>query len=217
MSEQQTTLKEQLYARILEKITQLGFPQDIFLTEGALADEFQASRVSVRETLITLCGDRILKNIPRIGYQIVQLTVHDINDAIRTRQILELGAAEDYLPLLSDSRIQTLLKEVEPSFAVVRKVTPTVQEWWQGNILFHTKLAGLSDNDLMVEMLERTMHILWRANIQFFRNKDPENYLRVNEGSHEAILESLQAKDLARLTENLIRDIDSLKSTFQVL
>ena len=98
MKKKYVSHKKQLYNKILEKIIRLGFPQDIFLTEGALAEELSASRVSIRETLITLCNEQILRNIPRIGYQIVQLTTHDINDAIRTRGILETGAAREYLP-----------------------------------------------------------------------------------------------------------------------
>lgn len=217
MTKKHVSHKELLYQRILEKIIRLGFPQEIFLTEGALAEELNASRVSIRETLITLCNHQILKNIPRIGYQIVQLTTHDISDAIRTRGILEIGAARDYLPRVTDTQIEALLARVEPSFKVAAAKDSTVEEWWEGNILFHISIASLAGNELLAEMLKKTLDILWRANIQFFWNKEPDKYLKFNRGSHEAILETIETRNLKNLIKNLAQDIESLKANFQVL
>jgi len=217
MSKKKGSHKKQLYHKILEKIIRLGFPRDIFLTEGALAEELNVSRVSIRETLITLCNEQILKNVPRIGYQIVQLTTHDINDAFRTRTILEIGAAREYLPKLTDYQFETLLEKVEPTFEVIKRINSPIEEWWAGNMQFHLSIARLAGNELLADMLRKTLDIIWRANIQFFANKEPDNYLKFNMGGHEAILESIKTRDLKSLNENLIQDIGSLKPIFQVL
>ena len=65
-----TTLADQIYSAILDKIMRNEFPMDQFLTEAYLAEHFEASRAPVREALVKLCNENILRSIPRTGYQI---------------------------------------------------------------------------------------------------------------------------------------------------
>ena len=83
MNKSKGTLQQQIYTKILYKIVNGEYPYDQFLTESALVNEFGVSRILVREALIELRKDNILKSIPRAGYQIVQISGSEIRDAIR--------------------------------------------------------------------------------------------------------------------------------------
>ena len=69
------TLKEKIYSTIMEQIMTGRISPDEFLTEARLAEQFQASRAPVREALVALCNERILRNIPRVGYRLVTISL----------------------------------------------------------------------------------------------------------------------------------------------
>ena len=48
-------------------------PGDI-ITEGLLIKQFGVSKSPVREALIALCNEDILRSIPRLGYMVVPIT-----------------------------------------------------------------------------------------------------------------------------------------------
>ncbi|UCF98437.1 MAG: GntR family transcriptional regulator, partial [Spirochaetaceae bacterium] len=109
------SLKQRIYQQIFEKIINNEFPLNEFLVEGKLAEMFGVSRAPVREALVELCNERILRNIPRAGYQIVQLSQKELRDALQLRLILEtegLKLACDRLNDDSISRLKALKKEL---------------------------------------------------------------------------------------------------------
>ena len=77
-----TTLKEQVYTNIMNDILEGYFPMDEFLTEKQLIERYEMSKAPIREALVELCNEHILKSIPRLGYQIVPVTEKEIADAI---------------------------------------------------------------------------------------------------------------------------------------
>ena len=49
------------------------------------------SKSPVREALIELCKDNVLKSIPRVGYQVVPVTLKEILDLLEFRIDVETG------------------------------------------------------------------------------------------------------------------------------
>ena len=87
------TLKDKIYSTIMEQIMTGRISPDEFLTEARLAEQFQVSRAPVREDLVALCNQRILQNIPRVGYRLVTIGLKDVRDALSVRLLLESEAA----------------------------------------------------------------------------------------------------------------------------
>ena len=63
------SLKDQVYESILEDIFQGNVSPGDILNEKALLEKYHCSKSPVREALMALCADGILKNIPRYGYE----------------------------------------------------------------------------------------------------------------------------------------------------
>ena len=74
------SLKDQVYESILEDIFQGNVSPGDILNEKALLEKYHCSKSPVREALMALCADGILKNIPRYGYEVVRLSKEDIYD-----------------------------------------------------------------------------------------------------------------------------------------
>lgn len=114
------TLKEKIYSTIMEQIMTGRISPDEFLTEARLAEQFQASRAPVREALVALCNECILRNIPRVGYRLVTISRKDVSEALAVRVLLESEAACLALRNLDPGKeraLDQLIREEEESRA----------------------------------------------------------------------------------------------------
>ncbi len=211
-----TTLTEQIYDAILDKIMHNEFPMDRFLTEAYLVESFEASRAPVREALVKLCNENILRSIPRAGYQIIQLNLKDINDAIRTRIILETGGVKEILQNVTPNIMQQLDELISQSEQAKRSKKGSLEEWWKNNTGFHIRISLCAGNALLTDMVRKTIAILWRATAQFFWNQDPISYWTFHSGGHAAILDAIKARDEEKLVEVIAEDVVSLKHIFEI-
>lgn len=210
------TLTEQIYNSILDNIVRNEFPMDRFLTEAYLVDYFEASRAPVREALVKLCNEHILRSIPRTGYQIIQLNMKDISDAIKTRVILETGGVKEILNNITPSVITQLEKSISEAEQARLNNKNSLEEWWRINTDFHIRMSSCAGNALLTEMLRKTTTILWRATAQFFWNQEPTSYWTYHRGGHEAILHAIKEGDEKKLVQNITEDVVSLKNLFEI-
>ena len=205
------TLAEQIYDAILDKIMRNEFPMDRFLTEAYLVESFEASRAPVREALVKLCNENILRSIPRTGYQIIQLNMKDINDAIRTRVILETGGVKEIVQNITPE----VIRQLEESIFLVNQARlsqkDALEEWWKSNTGFHLRISLCAGNALLTEMIRKTIAILWRATAQFFWGQEPTSYWTYHSEGHAVILEAIKERDEKKLVEVIAEDVISLK------
>ncbi len=211
-----TSLKKQIYQKIFDKIIKNQYPRNRLLTETSLTDEFGASKAIIREALIELCKDDILQNIPRAGYQIVQLSVKEISDAIHTRVILEVSGAKEAIQKITERDIEQLEHLIQKENTAIEMKTTLMEEWWKTNMEFHLKIAQCSGNLLLTDMIKKTFGLLWRATAQYFYDKEPISYLDYYSGSHAAIVEAIKIKNEKMLVNLITKDILSLRKVYQV-
>ena len=62
------SIKELVYEGILNDIIQGVYPANSILNERTLVEKYGVSKTPVREALVQLCGEGILKNIPRYAH-----------------------------------------------------------------------------------------------------------------------------------------------------
>ena len=82
-------LKEKVYQGIYDDVTNGIYKQNDILTESRLIEQYNVSKSPVREALIELCKDGILKNIPRMGYQVMPVTLKEVIDILELRADIE--------------------------------------------------------------------------------------------------------------------------------
>ena len=85
------TLKEQVYNQIFDDIAQGKYQANDILTESKLMEKYQVSKSPVREALIELCKDEVIHSLPRLGYQVVLITLKEVLDILEYRTDIEIS------------------------------------------------------------------------------------------------------------------------------
>ena len=210
------SLKDQIHDQVLDRIIKNKYEINDFLKENSLAEEFSVSKAPVREALIQLCNEGVIRNIPRLGYQIVKLTERDIWEATQFRIILELESLRLCFDNLQSYQIEHLKNMTDDTEYIKKGKIVSLEQWWDNNSAFHITLSSYANNSLIANSLKRTIHLLWRAVTQLFWNSDPNSYLSYNPSSHVPICEAIVHRDY-KLTEELLRaDILSILETYSL-
>jgi len=207
------SLKKKIYQQIFQKIINNEFPLDEFLVEGRLAEMFGVSRAPVREALVELCNEKILRNIPRAGYQIVQLSQKELRDALQLRLILETEGMKMACDRLSDGSVARL-KELKKELQELEKgEVISLGDWMSSGSRLHLTIAELSGNQLLCEKIRETHDIIWRATVQIYLNQDYPR--REQPLLHEQIVDAMIRGDKGKAVELLRKDINTLREILQ--
>lgn len=207
------SLKKKIYQQIFQKIINNEFPLDEFLVEGKLAEMFGVSRAPVREALVELCNEKILRNIPRAGYQIVQLSQKELRDALQLRLILETEGMKMACGRLNDGSVARLkalkkeLRELENGEVI------SLENWMTSGSHLHLTIAELSGNQLLYEKIRETHNIIRRATVQIYLNQDYPR--REQPLLHEQIVNAMIRGDKGKAVELLRKDINTLREILQ--
>ena len=86
------SLTEKVHDQILEMIIKSKSDEAAVLNEKRLVELLGVSKATVREALVMLCSEDVLRNIPRYGYVVVQIKEQDRRDLIKMRILLEQEA-----------------------------------------------------------------------------------------------------------------------------
>ena len=89
--EKYTNLKEMVYNAVLQEIISGKYQPGNILNEKKLIEKYEVSKSPVRDALISLCADGIVRSIPRYGYEVIRLTHMDIYEMLQYREFLEGG------------------------------------------------------------------------------------------------------------------------------
>ncbi|AQZ65349.1 Transcriptional regulator, GntR family [[Actinomadura] parvosata subsp. kistnae] len=173
------------------------------IRQDALAEELQVSRVPLREALKTLEGEGLVTYKPHKGYCVVMLSLDDLREVYRIRELLEEEAVRAAVARLTDDdlgRIEAAQEEVERAAAA-----GDVAAMATANRAFHMTLFDCAGRP----RLARLIRTLWDTT-DAYRSMyygDAGNRERVIE-EHRAALDALRRRsaDDAVTTLNVHRD-----------
>lgn len=201
---QQESLKDIVYNAVLNGILSDEFKPNQIINEQELVHKFGYSKTPIREALVALCNEGILRSFPRFGYQVVSLNREDINNILNYRFILESG----YLRQTFDSLTSADLDELRKIDMICRQDTDSIWIHWEGNTNFHLKLLSFSQNAYAYQQLERSMNILKRAYAQFYWHTWNRSNSSIDIKHHMDIIDCLEQKKLEKAIEFLRCDMD---------
>ncbi|MBI9108137.1 MAG: GntR family transcriptional regulator [Spirochaetales bacterium] len=207
MGDPNTTLKSQIYEKILTKIIDNEFPMDALLVESQLIKMFNVSRAPVREALIELCREEILKNIPRAGYQIVRISEKKMRDAFQLRLILEVEGLRLGFERMTDENIEELTAIAADSDRIRAegKSSESLALKMQLNDQFHLKLTEMSGNALIHKTLGETFSLIRRGLAQIMIHE--YGMPSPNTTFHTGLVQGLQERNFEKAEKNLNDDI----------
>jgi len=198
------SLKDNVYRSVMDDILSMEYRPGDILNEKALIAKYGVSKSPVREALLALCADGVLKSIPRYGYEVIRLTMDDIVEMLQYRYILEFGILRANLDAFTEARVARLeeingLCQQEKQDSVLH---------WDYNCEFHERMIAYCGNNYAADQLTRTLSRLRRAYIQCYFNKTGEVCLITDTKHHTDIIDALRAKDVEALERSLRSDLN---------
>lgn len=202
------TLKEQAFTHVLYGIMRGEYPPDTLINEKQLCNKLQISKSPVREALVDLCSQGILRSIPRHGYEVIRYTERNIQDIVQYRLLVECGCLEQCFDRISSTQICALSDMVEHEFTYLSN--KDTFDYWNDTLNFHLTLASFAENEFIYNQLKSALNTLMRAYLQFYWEKweDPSP-LRPSE-LHLEIVERIRRRQKKEAIACLQEDIRSI-------
>ena len=199
------TLKRQVYELVLSDILEGKLVPERPFTEKELSEKYRISKSPIREALIELCSEGVLRSIPRYGYEVLRIIEKDVEDAKRARIIIECGALSDCFDTIDQDDVQHLRSIIEDSG------DDGLFIHWDRNSRFHLELMKCSGNDALFRMLEIQLRLMRRAYAQFQFSRTRKLRFKGEARSHHIIIDAIESKDKERAVQSLRDDIDSFE------
>ena len=198
------TLVDQIHDRILEITIQEDVSERSVFTEGKLVQQFQVSKATVREALVRLCNESILRSIPRYGYVIAYMGPKELHDLEELRRLLELTSLREAAPRIGRPELDQLRAMLSRHSTGSNK---TVWDIWKKNMEFHSLLISFSGNRVFVEFLQDAMRrqMLYFGQSRWQENRSFADFLHTEQ--HEKIYASLESGDAEQALACLAGDI----------
>ncbi|MGE5509357.1 MAG: GntR family transcriptional regulator [Chitinophagales bacterium] len=105
-SRPRTALKQLAYEQLKERIISCQLMPGFVLSEQALAEELGMSRTPVREALVQLAQDSLVKISPRRGAFVAELSIQDIAEIFELREALETWVVRKIAGSVPVSRLE---------------------------------------------------------------------------------------------------------------
>ena len=203
------SIKDMIYHAVLEGILNCEYKPNQGLNEKELMARFGCSKSPVREALVSLCNDNVLRNIPRYGYEIIRLTREDVDEMMQFRYLVEGGMLRANLSKFNAQHIRKL-QQLDAACVVASDV------WshWECNENFHLQLIAFCRNDFAYHEIKRVLDRLKRAYAQFYWSKWDAGSVPYDTKNHSAILSAIEAQDADALLLALRHDLEDFGSLY---
>lgn len=193
-----------LYADILDKIVQGQFPAGYHLVEENLARAYHVSRTPIREVLVLLQKDGLIKRSLNRGAEVVSFGPDDVEQIYEIRSTLECLALRKAAHRI---RLGDLI-EIERRLLIANQRAS--ETWKQDQSEIDLRLHGLiishSGNPRLTGYLENVALLTHSLRLIGYRN---EEYALSAGEEHLAIVQALLRRDASMAERLLQAHIDS--------
>lgn len=208
MKTENQSLKSIVYQETLDGIIRGEYKAGQIINEQELIRKFNYSKSPIREALIALCNDEILKNIPRYGYEVIRLSHEEANEIMDFRFILESSMLKECYQNITKDDLAKLYELDE----LCNQSVDTIWQHWEYNTNFHLQLVSLSKNKYAYRQLQKSMDILKRAYAQFYWDKWDSHYNPSDMRYHASILSCIEQHDIDGALNYLQLDLKDFRS-----
>lgn len=202
------SLKDQVYRSMYKAITEGQYQPRHRFTEKELVEKYNISKSPIREALIELCNEGVLRAIPRFGYEVLQISEDDIKNVKNARLILEIGALDAYFDRITEDdldSLEQLLKEKKTEEV-------SILEHWERNSRFHLELMECYRNAYLTDMLKKSLSVMTRAYTQYQYRKHQKTSFTGTSMKHNNVLQAIRRGDKAEAIACLEADIGTFET-----
>ena len=198
------TQTERAYIALKKAILRGEIGEGVFLSESEMMSRCRIGRTPYREACNRLHHEKLLEVVPRRGYLVSEVSYQAVHAIFETRLVLEGAIAELACARVTEKDLEDLdqLAAAPPQSG---KLEQDFARLIQANADFHVRLAKITRNPELVELLtrnlektERLMYIELRCSR--FRDTEFQKW-------HGRIVDALRTRDPEGAREAVLNDI----------
>jgi DNA-binding GntR family transcriptional regulator len=201
--------KEKAYLAIKQAIIvgQLEPGKIYKITE--LSETFGVGRTPAREALVILASEGLVDAIPRSGYLVKSLSIHDMLEIFHLRSVLEVEGAGLAAERITDDSIKLLEENnrLEQELVLSPDMDESPHPYRKGyelNLEFHLTITRASGSQRLAESVEKLMNEMERILASDPYIAEPQH--------HAEILEKLKQRDKQGAQEAMKKHIEDTKN-----
>lgn len=202
------TSQERAYTWLRDRILNLDFQPNTALRTQAIAEEIGLSRTPVREALGRLEQAGLVAREGGWGYRVRPISYKEAMDVYRVREVLEVEAVREALPLLKPSSLAALRRCLES--AEEKLLQRRLKDFRNSTRRFHRSIALATDNAFLISMLmtiEDRIHLLG-ALMAKYEGEHPQQSITQN----FALLSALERRQEDAAVAAVRQHIDSARA-----
>lgn len=202
-------MKKSVFDQVLE-----DFLTDVFsnhfrpgeiLTERMLTEAYGCSKTTMREVLVTLCNSRVLRSIPRMGYEVLLVAHQEARDTMEYRRVMEVAYLRQNFHRITPDVIQRL--KACNTRCRDMEFSEGIGSHWDANAEFHMELIRGVGSAYAEWNLQFVLAIQKRACVQYLTNRYDAPLAAMSMINHDAIIAALEAGDADAACQALYDDL----------
>jgi DNA-binding GntR family transcriptional regulator len=182
-------LREAVYARVVDLLASGHYPPGAALTEAALSRALDVSRTPVREALLRLEAEGVVRSTLARGF-----TVRPLNRTEVTELYPILGALEELAARTGPPMRRAALAELRRTARELARCDDPVRRW-QLDSQWHGAIVATSGNQHLLAMVRQLRTSLSRYELTYMREVTSRDDA---DAQHREVMAALADRDAAR-------------------
>ncbi|MFR9779861.1 GntR family transcriptional regulator [Micromonospora sp. MS34] len=203
---------QRAYQHLKRAILEQVYPGGLLVSEGEIAEATGVSRTPVREALLRLEAEGLVKLYPKRGALIRPVSAREIADVIEARRLVELHAAERVWPRRAELRADLARRLDEMRRA---HTTGDVTALMAADRAFHATVVEAAGNEILAELYHRLRDRQIRMGEAGFRLSP--GWAEAVLAEHAAQLAALDGDDPQLLLDAVATHIDNAATVLRTL
>ena len=192
-----TSLREQVLQHVRSQIMSGRVPAGAVYSVPSLAADLKVSTTTVREALLILCGNGLLKAMPNRGFRVEGMNQKQLDDLFTMRELIERFGMETLARQGVDNVDHLLALADDVTDAVKRR---NIADYIETDHIYHRALFDAVGNPLLTKT---AMHM--REDMRLYGIDSPEGWQRQLDSVQEhydliALAQSNSVAAMGRLT-----------------
>ncbi|MEU8580488.1 GntR family transcriptional regulator [Streptomyces abikoensis] len=198
---------DRVYAHVKDAVLQRRYEGGTLLTEGDLAQAVGVSRTPVREALLRLEGEGLLKLYPKKGALVLAVSAQEIADVVETRLLVEKYAAGKAVPAPPAliARLEELVDDMREQAAV-----GDLNAVSRSDRAFHAEIVRSAGNRILSDLYEQLRDRQLRMGVAVM-HAHPDRIAK-NIAEHTEILTALRSGDAQAATDIVHRHVSWVRN-----
>ncbi|MDG4797629.1 GntR family transcriptional regulator [Micromonospora sp. WMMD1082] len=143
---------ERAYRHLKRSILEQLYPGGSLVSEGEIAEATGVSRTPVREALLRLEAEGLVRLFPKRGALILPVSAREIADVIEARRLVEVHAAERVWPRRAEIRVDLAARLARMRAA---HAAGDLTALMAADRAFHATVVDAAGNQILAELYQR--------------------------------------------------------------